>query len=196
MSCEAFEKLIALDAGGDLTPAEAARLQAHLEACAPCRELARSIGESQAGLKALAEAGLDEADLDEAALARWRRGLLARIEAEPRRRILGWRWVWAAAAAMALVALVAVPQLPRRTPSKGPVAQAVPPAPTSPRPPVAQAVPPASARPPRPPAAVSRPRPPHPQAPAPEPAAEPLLVKLETSDPNVVIYWILDRKGN
>jgi hypothetical protein len=195
MSCEAFEKLIALDAGGDLAPAEAAQLQAHLEACAPCRELARSIGESQAGLKALAGAGLDED-----ALARWRRGLLARIDAEPRRRILGWRWAWAAAAAMALVALVAVPQLPRRTPSKGPVAsprspvaQAVPPALASP-PPVARAVPSASARPPRPPAAIAHRRPLHPPAPA--PVAEPLLVKLETADPNVVIYWFVDRKGN
>ena len=28
------------------------------------------------------------------------------------------------------------------------------------------------------------------------PAPEPLLVKLETSDPNVVIYWILEGKGN
>lgn len=188
MSCKAFEELIALDAGGDLTPAEAARLQTHLEACAPCRELAHSIGASQAALKELSEAGLDED-----ALARWRRGLLARIEAEPQRRILGWRWAWAAAAAMALVALVAVPRLPRRTPSPAPVAQAVPPVSASPRPPVAQAVPPASAR-PQPPAALAHRRPRHRRAPAPLP--EPLLVKLETSDPNVVIYWIVEGKGN
>ncbi len=200
MSCEAFEKLIALDAGGDLTPAETARLEAHLGTCAPCRELARSLGESQAGLRALAQAGPDEAGLDEDAVARWRRGLLARIEAEPRRRILGWRWAWAAAAAMALVALVTVPRS-GRTPSKPPVAQAVPPASAlPPRPaavhtkPVAQAVPPASARPPQPPAAIAHRLPLHPPAPA--PAAEPLLVKLETADPNVVIYWIVDRKGN
>lgn len=180
MSCEAFEKLIALDAGGDLTPAETARVRVHLEACAPCRELARSIGESQAGLKALAGASLDED-----ALARWRRGLLARIEAEPRRRILGWRWAWAAAAAMALVVLVAVTQLPRRTPSLPLVARAVPPAVSRPS---------GLPRPPRPLAPVAHRRPRHRRAPA--PATEPLLVKLETSDPNVVIYWIVEGKGN
>jgi len=181
MSCETFEKLIALDAGDDLTPPETARLEAHLETCAPCRELARSIEESQSRLKALADASIDED-----ALARWRRGLLARIEAEPRRRILGWRWAWAAAAAMALLALVAVPRMVRRPPAEAPVAQALPPA--SPRP-VAQAHPPASANP-----AVAHRRPRHRRAPA--PAAEPLLVKLETPDPNVVIYWIVEGKGN
>jgi len=180
MSCEAFEKLIALDAGGDLTAAEAARAQTHLEACAPCRELARGIGASQAGLQALAQAGLDED-----AVAHWRRSLLARIEAEPRRRILGWRWAWAAAAAMALVALLAFPRHRPRSPARAPVAQALPPAPAT------QDGPP---RPPRPAALAAQRRPR--QRRAPTPAAEPLLVRFETSDPNVVIYWIVDRKGN
>lgn len=175
MSCDAFERLIALDAGGDLAPAEAARLGAHLETCAPCRELARSLGESQAALKALS------GDVpDEDALARWRRGLLARIDSQPRRRALGWRWAWAAAAAMALVALLAVPH------------HAPPPPPPVPAP-LARVTPPAVAPPPQPPAPVHR-RPRH--RPTPAPAHDPLLVKLETSDPNVVIYWIVDRKGN
>ena len=178
MSCETFEKLIALDAGDDLTPPETARLEAHLETCAPCRELARSIEESQSRLKALADASIDED-----ALARWRRGLLARIEAEPRRRILGWRWAWAAAAAMALLALVAVPRMVRRPPAEAPVAQALPPAS-----PALSSLP----SPPQAPVAPRRPR--HRRAPA--PAAEPLLVKLETPDPNVVIYWIVEGKGN
>ena len=214
MTCEAFEKLIALDAGADLPPRETARLQAHLETCAPCRDLARSIGESQAGLRALTEVTLDED-----ALARWRRGVLARIEAQPQRRILAWRWAWAAAAAMALVALFAVPRMVRRPPSEVPVAHAVPPAspspsrqpqPPQPPAPVAQALPPASASPNRlthPPQPVAQALPPasatqtvahhHPRRHrAPAPAAEPLLVKLETSDPNVVIYWIVEGKGN
>ncbi len=182
MSCETFEKLIALDAGGDLTPPETERLQAHLEACAPCRELARDIGESQAGLKALAGAGLD--GRDEEALERWRRGLLARIEAQPQRRILAWRWTWAAAAVMALVALFAVPRIVHRPPAESPVAQARPPAS-----PGLNALP----HPPQP-APVAHRHPRHRRAPA--PAAEPLLVKLETPDPNVVIYWIVEEKGN
>ena len=190
MTCEAFEKLIALDAGADLPPRETARLQAHLETCAPCRDLARSIGESQAGLRALTEVTLDED-----ALARWRRGVLARIEDQPQRRILAWRWAWAAAAAMALVALFAVPRMVRRPPSEVPVAQALPPASASPNrlthppQPVAQALPPASAT-----QTVAHHHPRRHRAPA--PAAEPLLVRLETSDPNVVIYWIVEGKGN
>ncbi|HXN49824.1 MAG TPA: anti-sigma factor [Bryobacteraceae bacterium] len=211
MSCETFEKLIALDAGGDLTPPEAARLQAHLGTCAPCRELARSVGESQSALKALAQAGVDED-----ALARWRRSLLARIDDEPRRRILPWRWAWAAAAAMALVALLAVPRMVRRPPSEAPVAHALPPASPNlnalPHPPqsVAQALPPASPslnRLPHPPQSVAHALPPASQSPsvahrrprprrAPAPSTEPLLVKLETPDPNVVIYWIVEGKGN
>ena len=186
MTCEAFEKLIALDAGADLPPRETARLQAHLETCAPCRDLARSIGESQAGLRALTEVTLDED-----ALARWRRGVLARIEDQPQRRILAWRWAWAAAATMALVALFAVPRMVRRPPSLPPVSRALPLASEQPQPPapVAQALPPASAS-----QTVAHHHPRRHRAPA--PAAEPLLVKLETSDPNVVIYWIVEGKGN
>jgi len=168
MSCDAFEKLVALDAGADLTPAEAARLGAHLEACARCRDLVRGIGESQAALKALAEDAPNEE-----ALALWRRGLLARIDSQPPRRALGWGWARDAAAAMALVAFLAVPRKAPPLPTPAPLARLTP-----------AAVLPA----PQPPAPVVHHRPRHRRAPAPVP--EPLLVKLETSDPNVVIYWI------
>jgi hypothetical protein len=174
MSCGAFEKLIALDAGGDLTPTEAARLRAHLAACAPCRGLAQRLGKSQNGLRALAEEAPDED-----ALAAWRRGLMARIEEEPERRTLGWGWVWAATAAMALMALVAVPRHAPPPPPPAPLARLTPPAVLpAPQPPV--------------PVVPRRPR----RRRAPAPATGPLLVKLETSDPNVVIYWIVEGKGN
>ncbi|HEY1206595.1 MAG: zf-HC2 domain-containing protein [Bryobacteraceae bacterium] len=171
MSCDAFEKLIALDAGGDLAPAEAARVEAHIETCASCRELARSLQESHAALKALSDTALDEN-----ALAPWRRGLLGRIETEPHRRVFAWRWAWAAAAAMALLALLAVPRHAPPTPA-----------------PLARLTPPSIAAAPPLPAPVHR-RPRHRRAPAPAP--ETLLVKLETPDPNVVIYWIVEGKGN
>ncbi len=176
MSCGAFENMIALDAGGDLGPAEAARLGAHLEVCAPCREQSQRLRESLAALRSLAE------DVPgEDALARWRRGLLARIEDEPRRR-MGWRWAWAAAGAMALVALVTVPGLLPKMPPQPPplarLARVLPAAVTPQRPPVTERR-----------RHVRRPR-------SPLTASGPLLVKLETPDPNVVIYWIIDRKGN
>ncbi len=172
MSCHSFENLIALDAEGDLTPPEAARLRAHLEACAGCRALAQSVRESQAALKTLADGALDEA-----ALERWRRGVLARIDSEPRRRALGWRWAWVPA--MALVALVAVLQLlPRRTPqtpTPAPLALMTPP---PARPVIAHVH-----------------RHPH-RRQTPKPADGDLTVRLETPDPNVVIYWIVERRGN
>jgi len=179
MSCDAFEKLIALDAGDDLAPAEAARVRAHLDACPDCRELARNIAQSRAALKALSEDAPDED-----ALAPWRRNLMAHIEAAPRRPAPGWLWTWAAAAAMALLALLLIRAIPRHAPPPPALLTRVTP----------PAIPPA------PPSVEPRPaRPAHPRArhrPAPTPAPEPLLVKLETSDPNVVIYWILEGKGN
>ena len=111
MSCDAFEKLIALDAGDDLAPAEAARVRAHLDACPDCRELARNIAQSRAALKALSEDAPDED-----ALAPWRRNLMAHIEAAPRRPAPGWLWTWAAAAAMALLALLLIRAIPRHAP--------------------------------------------------------------------------------
>ena len=196
MSCEAFEKLIALNVEGDLPPAETAGVQAHLETCARCRELDRSIRESQAALKTLAQAD----GPDEQALAAWRRGVLRRIEEQPRRLTLGWRWAWAAPAAA--MALLVVLWLNQGKVGSG-VGQAVSPAAPAPSS-VGQAVSPALAKPaglevgqavspartiPTPPSHRHR-------TPAPSPPTEPLLVKLETPDPNVVIYWIVDRKGN
>jgi Putative zinc-finger len=192
MSCDAFEELIALDAGDDLAPAEAARVRAHLDACASCRELARNVAESRAALKALSEDAPDED-----ALAPWRRNLMARIEAAPRRPALGWGWAWAAAVAMALLALLVLRTIPRHAPPPPAVlAHVTPPA----IPPALLARVALPAIPPAPPSIEPRPaRPAHPGARhrrAPTPAPEPLLVKLETSDPNVVIYWILEGKGN
>jgi anti-sigma factor RsiW len=179
MSCDKFERLIALDAGGDLAPAEAERVRSHIETCGRCGELARSIRESQAALKTLA----DTDAVDEQALAVWRRGVLRRIENEPRRPRVGWIWVGAAAAALALVVLLLVPVLRR------------PPAVPAPAASVTRMAPPSLQ--PAPQRTVVAKRHPHRRHRARVPApAEPLLVKLETPDPNVVIYWIVDRKGN
>ncbi len=168
MSCDKFERLIALDAGGDLTPEEGVRVQAHLETCAPCRELARALSESQAALRSLAED-----DLDDRALAAWGTRFRRPEPAAPRR----WRWAWAAAAAMALLA---APLLLRQAP----------PVPPPPVPIASLAPPPVDLLPQRqkPPRRHVRHRP------QPAVSSEPLLVKLETSDPNVVIYWIVERK--
>jgi hypothetical protein len=82
-----------------------------------------------------------------------------------------------------LVGFLIVPQLQKRTPPVRLVGQAVPPALGRPN---------GLPHPPQPPVAHRSLR--HHRAPA--PAAETLLVKLETPDPNVVIYWIVEGKGN
>lgn len=109
---------LALWAGGDLAPAEASRVEAHLAACPACRALADGLRSSRAGLEALgAEA------VDPAALSRIRDGVRRRLEDEGgvgwasahpgagRARLGGSRWakahptLWALAAALALAAL-------------------------------------------------------------------------------------------
>jgi hypothetical protein len=97
---------LALLAGGDLPPEEAALLEAHAEACPVCRELLAGLRESGAALALLVE---DELAGDPAALsrvrARVREGVRAEAEREER-DTLGAPPRWAMAAVL-LVALVA-----------------------------------------------------------------------------------------
>ncbi|MGE5646694.1 MAG: anti-sigma factor family protein [Acidobacteriota bacterium] len=179
MNCRDFEPLLALDTGGDLAPAGAARLDKHLRTCSTCRKLARELASSQAALAALKA---DEPD--PASLAIWRQSVLDRIAVERRPRRFIWAWAGAAAAATAALALFAL--IPRT----------IPPPPEPPAPIVARVAPPS------PPAVHPAPKPhrPRPRRPAPKPKpnypTEPLLVRLETSDPNVIIYWIAEGKGD
>lgn len=171
MSCGDFEDLIALEVEGDLDAAAAARVREHIGKCDACRELSLGLRESQAALKALGAV-----DIDEQSLAQWRRRVLAQIDAAPRRG-WGWRWALAAAAAVLLVWIGVRFRRPYVPPAPPPVAARMEPAPALPAP----------------------------AAPAPRPRirrvrreapAGPLLVKLETTDPDVVIYWIVEGKGD
>lgn len=174
MSCGRFEKAIALWVEGDLPPPQARRLEAHLEACPACREFAEGLRASQEALKSLAQAPADEAALD-----RVRQRVLARIGGEPTgRRPLGW--VYALAGSLVAATVAAWLLVPR-------------PAPQAPTRVVVQA-----------PVEVSRPAPAkdktgvlsHRPKPAPPAATEPLVVKLYTDDPDVVIYWLIEKKGD
>ena len=180
MNCRDMERLIALHAEGDLPASEAGRVLGHMETCATCRALLAELASSQTALRQLRNEPLDES-----AVAAWRRGVMDRVEAGgPKRRFV---WVWALAAVAATLLLVAVSQMPSRP---------IPPAPSVPSIASVMAPPPlavVAAEPvqPRPVTRVRRPLP----KPQPKADTEPLLVRFETSDPDVIIYWTVERKG-
>jgi anti-sigma factor RsiW len=177
MNCSDWEERVALHAGGDLPPAEAAEVERHLRECAACQVLASGFEQSLALLR--------EAHNEPLAPAHFS-AVRARVvaELEQKRRPL-WAWAWSFGLAAAAVALLVTLALrPGRTPERRAPVVAVN------HPPVVVAHEPAVAPPPHPRVARRAARPIVPDAPDPEP----LIVKLQTDDPNVVIYWIADRK--
>ncbi len=176
MTCKDWEERIALHAGGDLPAAEAAELETHLAACDECRGAAGMYG---AGIELLREAHREP--IAEAHYAAVRARVLAELRQE-RRPV--WRWIWVGGlAAVAVAAVLMLWPTPVHTPERIEMAAIRPAAPhiEAPRP-VA-------------PARVVHPRRAVARATVSEPKkrpSEPLVVKLLTDDPNVVIYWIAD----
>jgi hypothetical protein len=177
MNCRDWEERIALHAGGDLAPAEAEEVERHLRECAGCQVLASGLRQSLAWLKEEHDEPLAGAHFS---------AVRARVVAElergaPWARRRAWGYGLAAAAVVALLAMLAL--RPGRTPVR-----LAPPVVAANHAPVVAVREPVS------------PPPPHrrvvrrkvKQEPAAQP--EPLIVKLQTDDPNVVIYWIADRK--
>lgn len=181
MNCTEWEERIALHAGGDLPVGEAVEVERHLGECAGCQVLWSGLRESLETLRAAHRA--DQQDTLGPALFTAVRG---RVLAELARRQRRWVWVWAGnLGAAALALMLGLAMWPRRTPPLPQVARAMPPAQT-----LADArgsVPSrdrkgaifAQKRQRRAMARETRRRP-------------PLTVKLQTSDPNIVIYWIAD----
>jgi anti-sigma factor RsiW len=169
MNCAEWEERVALYAGGDLAEEEASRVERHLGECAGCRVLASGIRQT---LETLREA---HADLPlEAAFGAVRARVMERAAV---RRRFGWAcgFAGAAAAALAVVLLVGAERQPAPPP---PLALVRVPA----APPEAFVIP-KRAKPVVRPAAEARAR------------TEPLLIKLVTDNPDVVIYWIAETKG-
>jgi anti-sigma factor RsiW len=173
MNCQAFEPLIALYIEGDLPGQDTPRVEAHLAACAGCREFLEDLQASQAAVKELVAERVDGA-----LLAAVRAGVLQKID--NRRRVL-WPWVAAAATALALLALF-------RTPS--------PPVAHDARPVTIATAPKASGL-TAPVISVRRPgRRPGPRIRAAKGHAPPLVVKMLTNDPDIVIIWLVDQTGD
>ncbi len=174
MSCPEWEHQIALDAGGDLEPDEARRLHEHLEVCPDCRRLVDEMRENQQALGALGE--------EELALGSVRERVLARID-RPRR--FGFAWAWGIAAAVAVAGLVI--GLVRTEPVEPPQPRVAVQAPHFDLPPVAKPKKPLANARGSEASILSRDR----QG----AVAEPMVVKLLTPDPDVVIYWLIERKA-
>jgi len=180
MNCRDWEERIALAAGGDLDPESTAETERHLAECGECRGFAQGIAESLALLRVAHEEPIAAGHY-----TALRAAVMGRLAQQRRPR---WTWVWvpAVAAGLAMAAVF----LPVRRVEKPRVYMAevrvpeVAPAPVVPvKAPVRRAQ-------------RSHPRQQPRVAPAPQPPAEPLVIKLITDDPDVVIYWIADRKGN
>jgi len=117
MSCAIWEEPVALFAGGDLEPAEAAGVERHLSECAACRALAADL---QSNLDGLREAHREPLAREHYTAVR--AGVLAELAKAPRPRMVSaWGWAGALAAAAAGVWLVWVAWRPAaRVPADAP----------------------------------------------------------------------------
>jgi hypothetical protein len=166
MNCMDWEERIALHAGGDLEEADAQAVLQHLRDCAACQVFWSGLRDTLAGLR---ESRLE--DVPAAHFAAVRAGVIAEIE---RGRRVWRRLAWVSGVGIAAMLLVGLALKPSPLPPPPPrIAAAIPPAP--PPPPLA----PRS----QPVVVPVRPRP---------RSQPPILVKLQTADPNIVIYWIAD----
>jgi hypothetical protein len=208
MSCAIWEEQVALLAGGDLGTAEAAGVERHLSECAACRSLAADL---RLELDELRQAHAEPLAAEHYAVVRGR--VLAEL-AEPARQRVSWPWAWAAAvaAAAAVVSVVVVlrpapipaPDMPRLAVAAPPVERPAPRERGGSRPLKGRKKAGWQA-----------------EAPAPlaggkvgkvgqtllsvNQRAEPIfraaeespvrMVQLATADPNVVIYWLFEEKG-
>jgi anti-sigma factor RsiW len=181
MNCTEWEERIALHAGGDLPAGEAMEVERHLGECAGCQVLWSGLRESLQTLRAA-----HCADQQDTLAPAHFTAVRARVLAELDRRRKWWGWVWAGGLGAATLAVVlGFAMWPGRTPPLPKVAMAIPPA---------QILADARGSHPsrdRKEAVVAQKR--HHRAAAPVTRRRPpLTVKLQTSDPNIVIYWIAD----
>lgn len=186
MNCTEWEERIALHAGGDLPAGEAVEVERHLGECAGCHVLWSGLRESLDTLRAAHQAHQDT--LGPAHFTAVRGRVLAELE---RRRRARWGWVWAGGlAAAALAVVLSVAMWLARTPRLPQVAMTIPPAQTLAYP---RGSDPSRDRKGAVFAAHPRPARKRVRVVAPETRQRPpLTVKLQTSDPNIVIYWIAD----
>jgi len=211
MSCSRWHRLIALEVGGDLESRHSRRLEDHIEGCAACRELAVELRSQREDLLRL-----DREAADGVTLGSVRHAVMADL-AERRRPLfplpVGGVRLLVAGAAMVILVVAAVVLRQGRVPPQPRVAErSIPtsvPAPTTapaPSPSNTEIAEPSLEVPPpapletvdRPPLQLARgdlPARGHEMPPSLSAPTEPMTIKILTDDPEVVIYWIVDPKG-
>ncbi len=187
MNCRDWEERLALYVGGDLRTAEKGEVERHLRDCSGCQVFLSGLKE---GLQVLRDAHAEQPAPAHFAAVR------ARVLAELTRERTPWwtRWWAFAPAVAAVVALMVVWMWPVRRPVPLPPQVArVAPAPDLP-----SRLAPARISPTRKRAANAPHRLRRARREMPTPVtgpAKPLVVKLVTDDPDVVIYWITETRG-
>ena len=178
MICSEWEREIAGEG-------ESAGLAEHLRGCERCREFARELDANRVALR--------ELTVHPATFDAVRRRVLDEIQVKRRRAI--W-WGWPAVTAAACLAILCLVYLLPRT--QRPVAPKLVQVPVESAPSVAQAAPMTRAV--RHPGVHHRPPGVGRSASAARRSAcatcEPLTVKMLTSDPDVIIIWLVDQKGD
>ena len=183
--CSDFEQLIALYVEEDLSGSERGRVEAHLRECSSCWDLAEDLKESQAVFKSIRQ------DIPDAtALSSLRERVLSEVSGlEPRtwfeRLIFGGRRKAALASIAVVLIGASVLRMTRPTGAAGVVRN--PDAHRQSPPLAVLATPPQEE--------VTK------SVPAPAPAVvteEPkqVAIKFVTDDPDVIIYWLVDEKGD
>jgi anti-sigma factor RsiW len=177
MSCAKLEEKIALYAGGDLSPQDTGQVEDHLAACSSCRELAEALAENRAAFR-----DLRGEELSPAVFQAVRHRVLSEIGERPQPQT--WRWAIAFAGVVAVVAFLwRAPDVEAPLPGRPQIAQVSLKLPSRDR---------QGAVKPRAVTRVAKALSPVPQ----EPKPEPLMVKLITDDPDVVIYWLVGSNGD
>jgi hypothetical protein len=203
MKCSDFERLIALYVEEDLREEERASVETHLRTCSACWDLVEDLKESQAIFRSIRQ------DVPAAAaLSNLRERVMSEVgglqSASWLERVFigAFRRRAALAGVLVLVAGYGVwwfARVPAVVPVTVPLEIAVSsPAPdVVPAPAVLETV--SEARTPAPkrvrhraPVQVPAPAP----APAPVEESQQLTIKLLTDDPNIIIYWLVDQKGD
>jgi len=172
MNCGEWEERVALHAGGDLAGVEAAAVEQHLGECPACQVMWSGVRDDLAVLKA-AHAELPAAAHFTAVRSR----VMARLERQSRpwwKR--SWVYGFAALSATLMVLMAVWPRGPVPAPPR--ILASIPQAPLVVAPAHVPKAAPGPARPRREVALVATAR------------RVPLTVKLQTSNPNIVIYWI------